>query len=69
VRWAPHPRRQVGAAGLIVALTTLREPSLSAACQAGLVSTLNDGMAWGLLPLYHAAAELQGVSPCPSRAQ
>jgi MFS family permease len=38
--------------------TTVREPSLSAACQAGLVNNLNDGMAWGLLPLYYAAAGL-----------
>jgi MFS family permease len=35
----------------IVVRTTLRDPSLSAACQAGLVNNLNDGMAWGLLPL------------------
>jgi MFS family permease len=42
----------------IVVRTTLREPSLSAACQAGLVNNLNDGMAWGLLPLYYAAAGL-----------
>jgi MFS family permease len=38
--------------------TTFTEPSLSAACQAGLVNNLNDGMAWGLLPLYYAAAGL-----------
>jgi MFS family permease len=38
--------------------TTLREPSLSAASQAGLVNNLNDGMAWGLLPLFYAAAGL-----------
>jgi MFS family permease len=38
--------------------TTLRDPSLSAACQAGLVNNLNDGMAWGLLPLYYASAGL-----------
>jgi MFS family permease len=38
--------------------TTLREPALSAASQAGLVNNLNDGMAWGLLPLYFAAAGL-----------
>ncbi len=38
--------------------TTVREPSLSAACQAGLVNNLNDGMAWGLLPLYYAATGL-----------
>jgi len=42
----------------IAVRTTLREPSLSAACQAGLVNNLNDGMAWGLLPLYYAAAGL-----------
>jgi MFS family permease len=38
--------------------TTLVEPSLSAACQAGLVNNLNDGMAWGLLPLFYASAGL-----------
>jgi MFS family permease len=38
--------------------TTLRDPSLSAASQAGFVNNLNDGMAWGLLPLYYAAAGL-----------
>ncbi len=38
--------------------TTLRDPSLSAASQAGLVNNLNDGMAWGLLPLYYASAGL-----------
>jgi MFS family permease len=36
--------------------TTLRDRSLSAASQAGFVNNLNDGMAWGLLPLYYAAA-------------
>jgi MFS family permease len=34
--------------------TTLTDPSLSAASQAGLVNNLNDGMAWGLLPLFYA---------------
>jgi MFS family permease len=38
--------------------TTFADRSLSAACQAGLVNNLNDGMAWGLLPLYFAAAGL-----------
>jgi len=38
--------------------TTFEDPSLSAACQAGLVNNLNDGMAWGLLPLFYAAAGL-----------
>ena len=38
--------------------TTFGDRSLSAACQAGLVNNLNDAMAWGLLPLYYAAAGL-----------
>jgi MFS family permease len=38
--------------------TTFRDRSLSAACQAGLVNNLNDGMAWGVLPLYYAGAGL-----------
>jgi MFS family permease len=38
--------------------TTVHEPSLSAASQAGLVNNLNDGMAWGLLPLFYASAGL-----------
>ena len=36
--------------------TSFAEPSLSAASQAGLVNNLNDGMAWGLLPLFFALA-------------
>jgi len=46
------------AAGLttreVFAETTLREPALSAASQAGLVNNLNDGLAWGLFPLLFA---------------
>ncbi len=42
----------------VVVRTTITEPSLSAASQAGMVNNLNDGMAWGLLPLYFAAAGL-----------
>ncbi len=38
--------------------TTLHDRSLSAASQAGLVNNLNDGMAWGLLPLFYAASGL-----------
>jgi MFS family permease len=38
--------------------TTVRDHSLSAASQAGLVNNLNDGMAWGLLPLFYAAGGL-----------
>jgi MFS family permease len=42
----------------VFALSTFREPSLSAASFAGLVNNLNDGMAWGLLPLFYAASGL-----------
>jgi MFS family permease len=45
--------------GQIFRLTSLREKALSSCSQAGLVNNLNDGLAWGLLPLYFAAA---GVS-------
>ena len=38
--------------------TSYRNPSLSAASQAGLVNNLNDGMAWGLLPIFYAASGL-----------
>jgi MFS family permease len=38
--------------------TTVRDPTLSSATQAGLVNNLNDGVAWGLFPLYFAAAGL-----------
>jgi len=38
--------------------TSFRNRSLSAVSQAGLVNNLNDGMAWGLLPIYYAAAGL-----------
>ncbi|HEX3427952.1 MAG TPA: MFS transporter [Candidatus Limnocylindrales bacterium] len=42
----------------ILIRTSFRDRSMSAASQAGLVNNLNDGMAWGLLPLYYAAAGL-----------
>jgi MFS family permease len=39
----------------VFALTTYREPALSAVSQAGLVNNLNDGMAWGLFPILFAS--------------
>lgn len=42
----------------IVALTSWRDRALFSASQAGMVNNLNDGMAWGLLPLFFAAAGL-----------
>lgn len=38
--------------------TTVRDRNLSSVSQAGLVNNLNDGMAWGLFPLFFAAAQL-----------
>jgi MFS family permease len=37
-------------------LTTLRDRNLSSISQAGLVNNLNDGMAWGLFPLFFDAS-------------
>jgi MFS family permease len=44
-------------------VTSLGNVSLFAACQAGLVNNLNDGMSWGLYPLFFAAHGLgvQGI--------
>ncbi|MFK5635529.1 MULTISPECIES: MFS transporter [unclassified Ornithinimicrobium] len=42
----------------IVAQTSLREPALSSACQAGLVNNLNFGLSWGLFPLLFATTDL-----------
>ena len=43
----------------IFVLTSFRERAMSSACQAGLVNNLNDGLAWGMFPIFFAAA---GVS-------
>jgi len=42
----------------VFAQTSLREPALSSACQAGMVNNLNDGLAWGLFPLLFASGGL-----------
>jgi MFS family permease len=42
----------------VLVRTSLREPALSACSQAGLVNNLNDGLAWGLLPLLFARGGL-----------
>jgi MFS family permease len=39
----------------IFALTSFRDRSLFAASQAGLVNNLNDGMSWGIFPLFFAS--------------
>jgi MFS family permease len=42
----------------VFVLTSLRERALSSCSQAGLVNNLNDGLAWGLFPLFFAAGGL-----------
>lgn len=51
-----HPR-QAETIGFreVFALTSFRDRDLFAASQAGLVNNLNDGMSWGLFPLFFAA--------------
>lgn len=44
--------------GQIFLLTSWKNRALFAASQAGLVNNLNDGMAWGLFPLFFATAGL-----------
>jgi MFS family permease len=44
--------------GHILLLTSWRERALFSASQAGMVNNLNDGMAWGLFPLYFASQGL-----------
>jgi MFS family permease len=39
----------------VFALTSWRNQTLFGVCQAGLVNNLNDGMAWGIFPLFFAA--------------
>jgi MFS family permease len=42
----------------ILLLTSWKDRALFASSQAGMVNNLNDGLAWGLFPLYFAAAGL-----------
>jgi MFS family permease len=43
----------------IFALTSYRNPTLLSVSQAGLINNLNDGMAWGLFPLFFASYGLE----------
>jgi MFS family permease len=52
------PESRAPSLGHIFYVTSLGNVSLFAACQAGLVNNLNDGMSWGLYPLYFAALGL-----------
>jgi MFS family permease len=44
--------------GEIFRLTSFRDRALSSCSQAGLVNNLNDGLAWGLFPIFFADADL-----------
>jgi len=44
--------------GEVFVRTTVADPALSSATQAGFTNNLNDGLAWGLFPLVFAAAGL-----------
>jgi MFS family permease len=44
--------------GQILARASWSDPALSSASHAGMVNNLNDGLAWGLFPLYFAAGGL-----------
>ena len=49
---APRPPGRHVSFGQAFAVTTWRDRNLAAACQAGLVNNLNDGMSWGIYPLF-----------------
>lgn len=67
----PHARHEGAAraghesgpsARAVFVLTSFRERALSACSQAGLVNNLNDGMAWGLFPIWYAREGLSVAS-------
>ena len=61
-----HARHEAKGAGgaehvpfsVIFTRTSFKDPNLFSCSQAGMVNNLNDGMAWGLFPLFFAAANL-----------
>ncbi len=61
-RGAPHPAspipRAAGSFPAVFARSSFRDRRLFACSQAGLVNNLNDGMAWGIFPLFFTAAGL-----------
>jgi MFS family permease len=50
-----RPSAETPGLGRIFYATSLGNASLFAACQAGLVNNLNDGMSWGIYPLFFTA--------------
>ena len=54
VSTSPHADATRPSLGTAFYVTSFGNVSLFAACQAGLVNNLNDGMSWGLYPLFFA---------------
>jgi MFS family permease len=52
------PLVQMPSQARVFAMTSLLDRNLSSVSQAGLVNNLNDGMAWGLFPIFFAASGL-----------
>ncbi|TCC25369.1 MFS transporter [Kribbella speibonae] len=55
---ARHPSRGELTDQEVFTRTSLTEPALSSASQAGMVNNLNDGLAWGLFPILFSTAGL-----------
>lgn len=53
-----HQAESPISSGRVFALTTWKDPSLSASSQAGLVNNLNFGLSWGVFPLLFASGGL-----------
>jgi MFS family permease len=52
---SPHENSEQPTFRNVFATTSWRNRTLFGVCQAGLVNNLNDGMAWGIFPLFFAA--------------
>ena len=50
-----HPKVAPIGFSKVFTQTSFRDPTLFAACQAGLVNNLNDGMSWAIFPIFFAA--------------
>jgi hypothetical protein len=50
-----HPKVAPIRFSAVFTQTSFRDPTLFAACQAGLVNNLNDGMSWAIFPIFFAA--------------
>ena len=52
--------------GEIFRLTSFRDKALSSCSLAGLVNNLNDGLAWGLFPIFFAASGVSSIAIPPT---